>query len=111
LNTEDNHKWNVAKGSFICTIIMLVSFFLAILFHFIFFRTNNKIFFVPISFCLVIGFFSYLISVILSIVVSVILIDIYKSKEDKKTEVILSAIHLALSTIGFIGYISIKYKT
>jgi ABC-type Mn2+/Zn2+ transport system permease subunit len=105
LNTEDKHKWNVANTNFICIIVSIVTLFLALVSSFIFTGTNiDAVAYFGIV-CAVIGFITFIISGILSLVVSALLIDIFKSNDNRKTEVVLAAVYLTLVALGIIGSI------
>jgi hypothetical protein len=105
LNTEDKHKFNVAIVSFYCIIVSIVSLFLALVSFGICVTTDVDAFAYFGFICLVIGTISAIISGILSFVVSALLIDIFKSNEDRQTEVVLAAIYLTFAALYIIGSI------
>lgn len=86
----EKYKWDFAQCSFVCTIMAIVSFFLAIMF---FFKFPGVAFL--FSF---LGTISYLIAICSSIGVSIILIEIFKSENNDigRKNVILSSIYLGL---------------
>ena len=105
LNTEDKHKFNVAIVNFYCIIVSIVTLFLAFVSYGIFAGTNVDAFAYFSFICLVIGTIASIISGILSFVVAVLLIDIFKSNEDRQTEVVLAAIYLTFAALSIIGSI------